>query len=60
LRYYLFLFDIDKVLYRNREIKLALEDPLYIAYSRLKAKVQKVLKHHDFYYVNLKEIFGQY
>ncbi|XP_022162761.1 DNA polymerase alpha catalytic subunit [Myzus persicae] len=60
LRYYLFLFDIDKVLLRNREIQLATEDPLYIAYSRLKAKVQKVLKHHDFYYVNLKQIFGQY
>lgn len=48
------------MLLRNKEIQLSIEDPLYIAYSRLKAKVQKVLKHHDFYYVNLKEIFGQY
>jgi len=56
----LFLFDVDKVLYRNKEIKLSIEDPLYIAYNRLKIKVQKALKHHDFYYVNLKEIFGKY
>jgi len=47
-------------LYRNKELKLANEDPLYLAYGRLKTKMQKVLKHHDFYYVNLKEIFGQY
>lgn len=60
LRYYLFLFDVDKVLYRNKEIKLSNEDPLYIAYNRLKIKVKKALKRHDFYYVNLKEILGKY
>lgn len=54
----MFLFDIDKVLQRNKEIQLTKDDPLYTAYSRLKANVEKVLKHHDFYYVNLKDIFS--
>uniref|UniRef100_A0A2S2QB52 DNA polymerase n=1 Tax=Sipha flava TaxID=143950 RepID=A0A2S2QB52_9HEMI len=59
LRYFLFIFDIDKVLHRNKDLQLNTDHPLYTAYSRLKSRVKETLKHHDFYYVNLKEIFGQ-
>jgi hypothetical protein len=59
LRYFLFIFDIDKVLHRNKDLQLNIDHPLYTAYSRLKSRVKETLKHHDFYYVNLKEIFGQ-
>lgn len=47
------------MLRKNKEIKLSDDDSLHIAYSKLKARVQKVLKHHDFYHVNLKKMFGR-